>query len=72
MSDLVGTQVVGFLMHSLIYQFAGALYILYPGLYILGAVLFIPAMFIMKKDAEKIQGDSYVRMVDHVPRKDSD
>ena len=51
--------------------FSGALYILYPGLYILGAVLFVPAMFIMKRDAEKIQGDNYVRMVDHVPHKDS-
>lgn len=47
-----------------------ALYILYPGLYVLGAVLFIPAMFIMKRDAEKIQGDNYVRMIDHV-HKDS-
>lgn len=33
----------------------GALYILYPGLYIAGAVMFIPAMFLLKRDQQRVQ-----------------
>lgn len=33
----------------------GALYILYPGLYVLGAILFLPAMFLMKRDQRLIE-----------------
>ena len=48
--------------------FSGALYILYPALYVVGAVIFIPAMFSMKRDAERVQDDNYVRMVDHASK----
>ncbi|XP_053380034.1 uncharacterized protein LOC123546771 [Mercenaria mercenaria] len=40
----------------------GALYILYPGLYVLGAVLFIPAMFLLKRDQERARELEYVNM----------
>lgn len=40
----------------------GALYILYPGLYVLGAVLFIPAMFLLKRDQEKAQNLEFLSM----------
>ncbi|KAL4218886.1 hypothetical protein ACF0H5_021474 [Mactra antiquata] len=33
----------------------GALYILYPGLYVAGAILFLPAMFLMKRDQQSTQ-----------------
>ncbi|XP_052789670.1 protein spinster homolog 1-like [Mya arenaria] len=42
----------------------GALYILYPGLYVAGAVLFIPAMFLLKRDQKRMQFMEYVNMQD--------
>ncbi|KAH3800834.1 protein spinster homolog 1-like isoform X2 [Dreissena polymorpha] len=40
----------------------GALYILYPGLYVVGAVLFVPAMFLLKRDQVKLKEAEYVKM----------
>ncbi|KAL4218887.1 hypothetical protein ACF0H5_021475 [Mactra antiquata] len=44
----------------------GALYILYPGLYVAGAILFIPAMFLMKRDQQNAQN------IDVIPMNESD
>lgn len=46
---------------------SGALYILYPGLYVLGAILFIPAMFLMKRDQQKLKQEEYVKMNESTP-----
>lgn len=48
--------------HTKSQSLRGALYILYPGLYIAGAVLFIPAMFLLKRDQKKVQNMEYVGM----------
>lgn len=40
----------------------GALYILYPGLYVVGAVMFVPAMFLLKRDQAKLKEAEYVKM----------
>lgn len=40
----------------------GALYILYPALYVLGAIIFMPAMFLMKRDHQKLSSEIYMTM----------
>lgn len=39
-----------------------ALYVLYPGLYVLGAVLFLITMFSLKRDLERVRRDGYQQM----------
>jgi len=41
---------------------SGSLYILYPGLYVLGAIMFVPAMFLMKRDQQRLKEEEYVTM----------
>ncbi|KAL3872099.1 hypothetical protein ACJMK2_040053 [Sinanodonta woodiana] len=39
-----------------------ALYILYPGLYILGALMFVPSMFVLKRDQARAKKNDYYQM----------
>ena len=50
---------------------SGALYVLYPGLFLIRAILFVPAMFIMKRNTESLRREIYVIMPDHVTHTDS-
>ncbi|XP_074655462.1 MFS-type efflux pump MSMEG_3705-like [Tubulanus polymorphus] len=37
-----------------------SLYVLYPGLYVLGSLFYLLSMVVMKRDIQRAQGDSYV------------
>lgn len=41
-----------------------ALYILFPGMYIVGSIFYLMSLIVMRRDIQKVQGDKYLQMDD--------